>query len=263
MVLEDRRARLRAKPGQEDRIYGIGGFPSLMRPLQETNGMIWPYTPTIAYSQAVDYQPYNLVHVNQEPYAYSKTQTLNLSVVGNFTAQNPKEARYCLACIHYLRSVTKMNFGSNDPNRGTPPPTLLFSAWGDYIFNDLPVVVQSFTVDFPGDVDYVDVDVVGEANISGQRASNILDFLKDQRVPRSLVPVDTSIDESLIRDYRNRHRNPGALTRQYRQSGNSQVPSRFLVSVQLIYQQTPEKWRSEFNLDDFRNGRLLRRGGWV
>ena len=80
-----------------------------------------------------------------------------IAVDGMFTAQTDEEARYMIAAIHFLRIVTKMRTGLNDPRRGTPPPILKFSAYGDLIFNNVPVLIRSFSHNFQNDVDYVDV----------------------------------------------------------------------------------------------------------
>ena len=63
-----------------------------------------------------------------------------------------------LAVLHFLRIVTKMHFGMNDKRRGTPPPVLKFSAYGDLMFNNVPVLVRSFAYDLGQDIDYIDVN---------------------------------------------------------------------------------------------------------
>lgn len=79
-----------------------------------------------------------------------------------FTSQNKKEAEYTLACIHFLRSISKSHFGDSDDNKGLPPPQVLLDGYGTYMFNGLSVVVTSFNVDLNNSVDYVGVDLDGE-----------------------------------------------------------------------------------------------------
>jgi hypothetical protein len=54
-----------------------------------------------------------------------------------------------------------MRYGEGDPLRGAPPPVLVFSAYGTYMFENVPVVVQNFSVQLPDEVDYVDTVVNG------------------------------------------------------------------------------------------------------
>ena len=67
-----RRVRLRPKTGAVNTIYGSG----LINPLRSTNGMVWPYQPTITYAQDVSYTNIDLVHTNQEMYAYTRTNAV-------------------------------------------------------------------------------------------------------------------------------------------------------------------------------------------
>lgn len=176
---------------------------NILQPLAATNGMVFPYTPdSLSYSQQIDYNTYDPVHSNQEFLSYARTKAPNISLVGTFTVQNQQEALYSLACVHFLRAVSKMSFGRSK-NPGTPPPVLLFSAYGEYMFNDLPVILQGFTVDFGNQVDYV-------------------------QVPNS----------------------------------NTYIPTMFNISLQLIVQHTPNEV-TNFNLEEFRSGKLMKNGGWL
>src|SRR5574343_349438 len=121
----DRRARLRPRPGAEDYVYGtlMTGIMSILR---ETNGMVWSITPTITESHSVRYSSYDPVHSIAKFNCYERTENVTLQVSGNFFVSNPTEARYLMACIHFLRSVTLMDFGRTSATAGTPPPVLLF-----------------------------------------------------------------------------------------------------------------------------------------
>ena len=131
-----------------------GNVRGIMEPLAQTNGMVFPFTPTIDFAQEIDYSSYDPVHSNQELHSYTRTKAPKINVTGKFTVQNSFEASYALASLHFCRTVSKMAFGKSQ-NAGTPPPVLLFSAYGDYIFNDVPVIVTAFNMSFPEDVDYV------------------------------------------------------------------------------------------------------------
>jgi hypothetical protein len=152
----DQRARLRPYAGTSSKVY-VG----IMKVLETTNGMLFPYTPSITHTPATEYSKYSLIHANTEYQAFSKNTAQNLSVKGTFTSQTPDQARYTLACIHFLKTITKMRFGSTDEKRGMPPPLLLFDAYGFFMFNQLPVILKKFDVNFEGGVDYVPVDASG------------------------------------------------------------------------------------------------------
>lgn len=249
---QGRRVRLRPKPMGAMQVYGSNG---LLQPLRNTNGMVWPYQPSITYNQPVDYTPMDLVHVNQELYAYTRTPSLKLNVTGPFTVQNQQEGIYALAAIHFCRVVTKMYFGQNDPNAGTPPPVLLFDAYGQYMFNQLPVLVAGFTVELPNDVDYVPVDLTNIQSYSpAQAASNQPGFSQVQKTPQ--LTGYTNIANSTLMSTR--------LFRSDLTGGNGYVwlPAVFNLTVDLIVQNTPKRLR-QFDLAKFTTGELMKEGRWI
>ena len=238
-----RRVRLRPKPNAMSQVLGSTG---LMQPLKDT-GLIFPYQPTITYSQDVSYTSMEIVHANQDFYSYSKTPALKLTVEGDFTVQNQTEGLYSLACIHFLRTVSKMDFGSG-PNPGQPPPVLLFDAYGQWMFNALPVIVTQFSVTLPKDVDYVGISA-NSSTINTQPPATI--------VQSSLFGT---INNSQLNGY-----NPsvaGNNSTSASSQGYAWLPALFSISVQLTVQNTPQRLRA-FNLNQFRTGALLSQGTWV
>jgi hypothetical protein len=220
-----RRVRLRPKPAAVQQI--LGDSPLLFI-LKETSGMVWPYQPMITYNQEVEYQSVEMVHTNQELYAYKRTPAVKLTIEGDWTVQNQKEGKYALACLHFLRTVTKMYFGQG-PNIGTPPPVLLFDAYGQYMFNRLPVIVTGFNPTMPKDVDYVPIDV---GNLTQWNIATL---------PPTRGPVSPSSRDGYV-----------------------WLPSVFSITVNLTVQNTPSRLR-QFDLNSFRDGTLLKnpRGGWI
>lgn len=154
---KDHRVRLKAKPGQEAAVYGSGPLSVLYN----TNGLVFPYTPQIEYAHAAKYSPIPTVHTNQEYNYYSSTTNPTITFSGRFTAQNKAQAAYCFAAIHFTRTVTKMRFGVSDGKRGLPPPILLLEGYGNFMFNDLPVILSTSSVSLPSGVDYVQVPMTG------------------------------------------------------------------------------------------------------
>lgn len=152
----DLRARLTVKGNYS---VPLGGAAAALIP---TKGILFPYTPNINVAHQVEYSTYELVHTNYQQNAYAKTRNPSIQLTGAFISQTPAEAAYAVGVLHFLRIVTKMNFGADDDDRGTPPPVLNFSAYGTYNFANVPVLVGSFNVSYEDGVDYVEVDINGE-----------------------------------------------------------------------------------------------------
>lgn len=129
----------------------------LWQALQQTNGMLFPYTPQISFTQSVNYADLQLVHSNTDYAAYVRTPSVSISISGKFTVQNQAEGIYSLACLHFLRTVSKSYFGANDPNAGLPPPILVLNGYGNYIFNNLAVIVKSHNWSFDDSADGIDI----------------------------------------------------------------------------------------------------------
>jgi hypothetical protein len=245
-----RRVRLRPKPDAIATIYGAGG---LLAPLRETNGMVFPYQPTITYSQDVNYTTIDMVHTNQEFYAYTRTNAVKMTVSGQFTVQNQTEGVYSMACIHFLRTVTKMWFGQG-ARAGTPPPVLLFDAYGTYMFNQLPVIVTNFSIGLTNDVDYVAVDL---ANTSAPGNSNKLFDEVGSLLTRT--PQINAFERSQNLTYYNTTTQRKNLTSS---AGYVWLPAVFTIDVSITVQNTPSRLR-QFDLDKFKTGALLRGGKWI
>lgn len=176
---------------------------NILLPLYETNGMMFPTTPTLSLDGQAMYEPLGFTHSNYDQQSYSKSMIGDITISGAFPAQTLAEARYLIACIHFLRTVTKMYFGNSNTHRvGAPPPVLLFSYLGG-MFNDVPIVITSYTTEFPNDVDLINVEY---------------------------------------------------------STGIISVPVLMNLTVTMRTQYNPYKVRQEFNLDEFRTGKMLKKG---
>lgn len=152
-------AEQKSKPGEKDwrvrlslpRHFG----QEFMGPVIKTEGFVFPYTPTIMCSHTANYTPLNPVHTNYTTNAYNYSTVDNITMTGDFYCQNGLEARYWVAAVHYLRSVTKMSYGSASSNAGSPPPVVLLNGYGDFVFKNIPVIVTQVQFDLPKDVDYI------------------------------------------------------------------------------------------------------------
>lgn len=214
-------------------IYGPPGGDNILSILHQTNGLLFPYTPSVTVNPSVEYHKYAPIHANADWQTFVRNQSPTIQINGTFTAQTPDQAHYTVACIHFLRSITKMRFGALDPKKGTPPPMLLFDAYGFYMFNQLPIILKGFTVNFENSSDYVPIDMSKWSD------------------GHNVAPIVS-----------NRNLNSSSLT---------WVPAKLTISMDIVVQIQPRVWRKEFNLDKFRSGELLntpskytkRTGGWL
>jgi hypothetical protein len=127
---------------------------SLLQPLSTTqNSLTFPLTPSVIISHSANYNSLQPVHTNYPFQVYENSSTDDMTITGEFPVENDNDGRYWVACMHYLRSVTKMNYGTD----GSPPPVVRLNGYGDYIFKNVPVVISNFTVDLPVEVDYIAV----------------------------------------------------------------------------------------------------------
>jgi hypothetical protein len=122
--------------------------------LRTTDGLVFPYTPLITVAHSANYQPMDIVHSNYPYLAYQNSKIETINVSAQFYVEDTFEARYWVAAVHFLRTLTKMSFGTS-ANLGSPPSVVKLSGYGDFVFNNVPVVVQSFEMTLPDDVDYI------------------------------------------------------------------------------------------------------------
>lgn len=228
MPQQDYRARLQPKELAKNRgaisptILGPKDSSNLLYPLYQTGGVLFPYTPSITTGSVSEYDQTSFIHSNFGYNAYVRSYPKPISITAEFTAQTNDEALYLLAVIHFFRSVTKMYFGINPYNlAGTPPPTLLFNYLGEYQFNNVPVVIKSFDYVYEANTDYVPVNTSGLSS-----------FSPTMNVSRPAKNYD----------------------------GYSYVPTHMTVNIDLDTQYVPIQIRNQFNLNDFRSGKLVGEG---
>jgi hypothetical protein len=87
--------------------------------------------------------------------------------------QNQREGRYALAAIHFLRTASKSYFGETDAkgnNAGMPPPVLVFSGYGNFMFNSLRVILTNHTMTFDETIDTIPINIagIGSSSVGGQ-----------------------------------------------------------------------------------------------
>lgn len=125
--------------------------------VENLQGIIFPYTPTIGVEWKADYSAQSPLHSNFAINFYQKSSVGNISIAGKFTVENDKDAAVYIATVHLLKALTKMRSGgaqTGDFDSGAPPPICRLFAHGEWMFNNVPVAIQSFRIDLPDGVDY-------------------------------------------------------------------------------------------------------------
>lgn len=137
----------------------------VLAPLVSAGGLVFPYTPTINIAHSASYDDVPVTHQNYQFLAYQNSRIDTLTISGPFHVEDPVQAQYWIAAVHFLRSATKMYTGDSE-FQGSPPPILSLNGYGDYVFKNVPVVVKSFSIEIPQDANYIGTSV-GSAGFSG------------------------------------------------------------------------------------------------
>jgi ribosomal protein L29 len=222
--------------------------PGILKPLKDTDGVIFPYLPTVNVTYMASYDPQELTHSNYKAYQYRSSSVEQVQIAGDFTAQDTAEANYMLAVIHFFRSVTKMFYGQDqNPKPGTPPPLVFLYGLGDFQFNAHPLVVTSFNYSLPNDVDYIRASAptlaAGVSTAGYTTASN------------STSPTNTRLNAARL--------NTGgtAAPPQFQTDSNSQptyVPTKMQIQITALPMVTRNDISNNFSLKQYATGALLR-----
>lgn len=244
--------------------------PGLLAPLLPTNGVIFPYTPSIDTSYTANYDKTDLTHSNYRGYFYKSSSINDVNIKGTFTAQDTLEAQYLLAVIHFFRSVTKMFYGQ-DPEAGIPPPLVYLSGFGQNQFNNHPCVVTNFTYNLPTDVDYIRATGFNNIglNLSNRRTQSsgptiggslgtvvaIIDRLKNAGLNNGSVGYISDAEQIA-------QMNKVSAATAQNSVNSTYVPTKMEISISLYPIQTRTQVSQQFSLKGFANGDLLRKGFW-
>ena len=126
--------------------------------------MVFPFNPTILLGHSANYSQIAPTHTNYPFNAYQNSQVDQITITGEFFSENQDDAKYWIAVLHFLRTITKMYYGDSNP-QGNPPPVCRLSGYGPHVLNNIPVVVSNFTTDMAADVDYIECWVNNKKNM--------------------------------------------------------------------------------------------------
>jgi len=126
----------------------------LLAPLQKSNGVFWPVTPAVIVQNSANYNALAQTHSNYPFQAYQNSQVDTISIVGEFPVQNSEDAKHWIATVKFLRTMSKMAFGKSS-YKGSPPPIMHLSGYGDHVYDKVPVVINQFSVELRPGIDYI------------------------------------------------------------------------------------------------------------
>ena len=249
----DWRVRLRLAP-QSDYLYNAVDCGPVLWPLRDSDGVIFPYTPSIDIGYKANYETYDLTHSNYRGYFYKNSHIDSVNLKATFTAQDTTEANYLLAVIHFFRSVTKMFYGQ-DSQRGSPPPLTYLSGLGDYQFNEHPCVISQFNYSLPADVNYIRAQSV-LAN-----GTNLLNARKRQTVLGN--PLSYALQRlSTVGMTKGGLDGPFAPGGSLGADNSTYVPTKMDIQLTLLPIQSRSQVSKQFSVKGFANGNLLKGGFW-
>ena len=249
----DWRVRLRLAPSA-NYLYKAPS-PGIMQPLSITDGVLFPYLPTIDTAYKADYDPYTLTHSNYKGYFYKGSYVDAVNLRCPFTAQSSSEANYLLAVITFFKSVTKMFYGQ-DAQRGAPPPLVFLSGLGQYQFNEHPCVVSQFNLNLPTDVDYIRAGSPNNVgiNLTNQRARQDASIPGGSNLGRLAQLLAQGISKGAISNP------PPPPTLGL--NSPTYVPTKMEISITLLPIQSRKQVSKQFSVKEFANGNLIKGGFW-
>lgn len=247
----DWRVRLRLAPAAKY-LYKADN-PGIMQPLAITDGVIFPYTPTITTAYKANYSNYDLTHSNYRGYFYQNSYVEPVQISCQFTAQNTAEANYLLAVITFFKSVTKMFYGQ-DAERGVPPPLTYLTGLGEYQFNEHPCLVSQFNYTLPADVDYI------RAGSPNQLGTNQVNQRDRQSVSTGSVfgGLNRLANALLTKGAIPNPPAPPSLG----QNRPTYVPTKMEIIISLLPIQSRSQVSKQFSVKEFANGNLIKGGFW-
>jgi hypothetical protein len=219
--------------------------PGILKYLQATDGIVFPYTPNIQITYAANYETADIVHSNYKLIQYKNSAVDQITITCDFTAQDTYEANYLLAVIHFFKSVTKMFYGRDEqPKPGTPPPLCYLSGLGSFQFDNHPLVITTFNYNLPNEVDYI-------------RASSPTLQPGVDSTGYNAKGVDTDSVQTRLQEL-----NPGATVGapQFTKATNTQttyVPTKMQITITAYPMVTRNDISNKFSLKEYATGALL------
>jgi hypothetical protein len=161
-IVKEQTSAIQLNPGLKDdwRVRIVGPWDifnsDMFTLLQETGGVVWPYLPNITLSTKANYTNVDLMHSNYPYYAYKNSVVDEIQISGDFSCETEYDAAYWIAATTFFKTATKMFFGQSEGDTaGNPPIICQLVGYGSNVFDRIPVIITSFSVELKDDVNYV------------------------------------------------------------------------------------------------------------
>lgn len=229
------------------------GSNAIMSPLIQTNGVIFPYTPSISVTHSANYTPVNPTHSNYAQQFYNNSEVSDITITGEFSVQSISEGQYLMAAVYFFRSATKMFFGSG-ANTGNPPPIVFLDGYGSHYFPHVPCVVSSFSHTLSPDVDYLQIPITTTTLEDVAVQNDNMNIGSVQLTAEEQQYVPSLLKSNPPANYPNQQ-----LTRTQFQSitTNTRVPTSSTISIVLKPVYSRKGLHERFDLNKFASGTLL------
>jgi hypothetical protein len=227
---------------------GTGGIlyyaekdPGIVGVLKNTDGVIFPYVPSVTVSHMANYGSTPLTHANYANYFYESSQVSAISINADFTVQNQPEAAYFLAAVYFFRACTKMFYGDSNQYQGSPPPIVYLDGYGAHYLPHVPCVVTSFTHTMPPDVDYMEV-TTSRPGAKKESSSSSAPVIPGINASATTPPPPAKSNSQTTDNYKTR------------------VPtvSQFQLTLQPVYSRMAQRL---FSYESFAKGDLISKSG--
>lgn len=152
--LKDLRVKI-SMPPDSPTIFYKDPNNTLLKPLSDTFGFVFPLQPAITMGHSAEYQQTKLTHSNFPYYHYANSEIQQINLTGDFPIRTTNDANYVMAGIHFLRSCTRMFNGKDGELAGAPPMVLRLKGMGFAGFDNIPIVLSSVIVQYTDSVDYI------------------------------------------------------------------------------------------------------------
>lgn len=265
--LGDWRVRLRLAPSANYLYKDVD--PGILSPLRATDGVIFPYMPTIATNYSADYSPYDLTHSNYRGYFYKGSRVGEVTLTADFTAQDSAEADYLLAVITFFKACTKMFYGQ-DKYRGSPPPLVFLSGLGQYQFAENACAISNFAFNLPNDVDYIRArgkqtttggQMMWRRSLSYTQSGFDLSAIW-ARLTGSAQSVGIGFGSNNAQVLLNGAMNIPPSPPNLGLNESTYVPTKMTITLTLLPMMSRQQVSKQFSLQKFANGNLLKGGYW-
>ena len=209
--------------------------------LKNTDGVIFPYVPSVTVSHMANYGSTPLTHANYANYFYESSQVSAISINADFTVQNQPEAAYFLAAVYFFRACTKMFYGDTNQYQGSPPPIVYLDGYGAHYLPHVPCVVTSFTHTMPPDVDYMEV-TTSRPGAKKESSSSSAPVIPGINASATTPPPPAKSNSQTTDNYKTR------------------VPtaSQFQLTLQPVYSRLAQRL---FSYESFAKGDLISKSG--